>query len=155
MDLKIIESISSSKPKEDEKILNLFKQINPDSDDLVSLVRNLRKFNQELSSLKDITNFMTEDSLYILQNLNYRDNVRINLLLVDIYIKIISNQSLYSTYLADYTEEKLHLILQIIDECITLITKLPGFILDPEIFKLKEKTLSFVKCIYFNFGKEK
>ena len=49
MDLKIIESISSSKPKEDEKILNLFKQINPDSDDLVSLVRNLRKFNQELS----------------------------------------------------------------------------------------------------------
>ena len=151
MDLKIIESISSSKPKEDEKILNLFKQINPDSDDLVSLVRNLRKFNQELSSLKDITNFMTEDSLYILQNLNYRDNVRINLLLVDIYIKIISNQSLYSTYLADYTEEKLHLILQIIDECITLITKLPGFILDPEIFKLKEKTLSFVKCIYFNW----
>ena len=151
MDLKIIESISSSKPKEDEKILNLFKQINPDSDDLVSLVRNLRKFNQELSSLKDITNFMTEDSLYILQNLNYRDNIRINLLLVDIYIKIISNQSLYSTYLADYTEEKLHLILQIIDECITLITKLPGFILDPEIFKLKEKTLSFVKCIYFNW----
>ena len=95
MDLKIIESISSSKPKEDEKILNLFKQINPDSDDLVSLVRNLRNFNQELSSLKDITNFMTEDSLYILQNLNYRDNVRINLLLVDIYIKIISSHFVY------------------------------------------------------------
>jgi len=151
MDIKIIESISSSKHKEDEQILNLFKLINPDSDDLVSLVRNLRKFNQALSSLKDITNFLNEDNLYILQNLNYRDNVRINLLLVNIYIKIISNQSLYSTYLADYTEEKLHLILQIFDECITLITKLPGFILDPEIFKLKEKTLSLIKCIYFNW----
>ena len=151
MDLKIIESISTSKPNEDEKILNLFKLIKPDADDLVSLVRNLRNFNQELSSLKDISNFLTEDNLYILQNLNYRDNVRINLLLVDIYIKIISNQSLYSIYLADYTEEKLHSILQILDECITLITKLPGFILHPEIFKLKEKTLSLVKCIYFNW----
>ena len=151
MEIKIIESISTSKTNEDQKILNLFKLINPDSDDLVSLVRNLRNFNQELSSLKDISIFLTEDNLYILQNLNYRDNVRINLLLVDIYIKIISNQSLYSIYLADYTEEKLHSILQILDECITLITKLPGFILHPEIFKLKEKTLSLVKCIYFNW----
>ena len=45
----------------------------------------------------------------------------------------------------------MHLILQIIDECITLITKLPGFILDPLIFKFKEKTMSFIKCIYFNW----
>ena len=151
MDLKIIESISSSKSKEEEKILNLFKMINPDADDLVTLVRILRNFNQELSSLKDISNFITEDNLYILQNLNYRDNVRINLLLVDIYNKIITNQSLYSIYLADYTEDKLHLILQIFDECITLVTKLHGFILHAEIFKLKEKTLSLIKCIYFNW----
>ena len=88
MDLKIIESISSSKSKEEEKILNLFKMINTDADDLVTLVRILRNFNQELSSLKDISNFITEDNLYILQNLNYRDNVRINLLLVDIYMHI-------------------------------------------------------------------
>ena len=51
----------------------------------------------------------------------------------------------------EYPEEKLHLILQIFDECITLIQKLPGFILDPIIFKFKEKTLSFIKCIYFNW----
>ena len=150
MEIKIPESTSTT-TKEDVKILNSFKIINPDSDNLVALVRDLRRFNQELASLKDISNFLNEDNMYILQNLNYRDNVCINLLLVNIYIKIISNQSLYSTYLADYTEEKLHLILQIFDECITLITKLPGFILDPQIFKLKEKTLSLIKCIYFNW----
>ena len=155
MEEKTTEStISSGVPKiskEDEKIINSFKGINPDSENLVSLVRDLRNFNQELSSLKDISNFLTEDYLYVLQNLNYRDNVRINLLLVKIYINIISNQTLYSKYLVEYTEEKLHLILEIIDECITLITKLPGFILDEEIFKFKEKTLSFIKCIYFNW----
>ena len=150
MEIKIPDSTSTI-TKEDVKILNSFKIINPDSDNLVALVRDLRRFNQELASLKDISNFLNEDNMYILQNLNYRDNVCINLLLVNIYIKIISNQSLYSTYLADYTEEKLHLILQIFDECITLITKLPGFILDPQIFKLKEKTLSLIKCIYFNW----
>ena len=114
MEIKIPESTLTT-TKEDVKILNSFKIINPDSDNLVALVRDLRRFNQELASLKDISNFLNEDNMYILQNLNYRDNVCINLLLVNIYIKIISNQSLYSTYLADYTEEKLHLILQIFD----------------------------------------
>ena len=137
--------------KEDEKIINSFKGINPEAENLVTLVRDLRNFSQELSSLKDISNFLNEDYIYILQNLNYRDNIRINLLLVKIYINILSNQTLYSKYLVEYTEEKLHLILEMIDECITLITKLPGFILNQEIFKFKEKTLSFIKCIYFNW----
>ena len=137
--------------KEDERVLNSFRIINPDGENLVPLVKNLANFNQELTSLKDISNFLNEDNIYILQSLNYRDNIKINLLLVKIYINIISNPSLYSIYLVEYTEEKLHLILQIFDECITLIQKLPGFILDPIIFKFKEKTLSFIKCIYFNW----
>ena len=71
--------------KEDQKIINSFKGINPDANNLVGLVRDLRNFNLELNSLKDISNFITEDNLYVLQNLNYRDNIRINLLLVKIY----------------------------------------------------------------------
>jgi len=145
------EKPSQKMPNQDEKVINAFRVINPDSENLVALVRNIANFNQELTSMKDISNLLTEDNVYILQNLNYRDNIKINLLLVKIYINIISNQSLYSIYLVEYTEEKLHLILQIIDECITLITKLPGFILDPIIFKFKEKTMSFIKCIYFNW----
>ena len=125
--------------KEDQKIINSFKGINPDANNLVGLVRDLRNFNLELNSLKDISNFITEDNLYVLQNLNYRDNIRINLLLVKIYTNIISNQTLYSNYLVEYTEEKLHLILQIFDECITLIEKLGGFILETEQTITKKK----------------
>ena len=137
--------------KEDEKILNSFKIINPDSDNLVQLVKNITNFTHQLNLLKDISNFLTEDNIYILQNLNYKDNIKINLLLVNIYTKIMTNQTLYSNYLIEYTEEKLHLILTIFEECITLILKLPGFILDPEIYSFKEKTLSLIKCIYFNW----
>lgn len=136
---------------QDEKFISSFRVINPDSENLVSLIKDLTNFNQELASTQNITNFLTDDNIYILSSLNYRDNIKINLLLVKIYINIINNQSLYMHYLVDYTEEKLHLILQIIDECITLIQKLGGFILEPEIFELKEKTLSFIKCIYFNW----
>ena len=136
---------------QDEKFISSFRVINPDSENLVALVKDLTNFNQELASTQNITNFLTDDNIYILSSLNYRDNIKINLLLVKIYINIINNQSLYMNYLVDYTEEKLHLILQIIDECITLIQKLGGFILEPEIFELKEKTLSFIKCIYFNW----
>ena len=145
------EQTASKISKEDQKILNSFKIINPDAENLVQLVKNITNFNYQLNSLKDISNFLTEDNIYILQNLNYRDNIKINLLLVKIYINIITNPTLYSNYLVEYTEEKLHLILQIFDECITLIQKLPGFILDEEIFKFKEKTLSLIKCIYFNW----
>ena len=137
--------------KEDQNILNSFKIINPDADNLVQLVKNVNNFTHQLNSLKDISNFLNEDNIYILQSLNYRDNIKINLLLVKIYMSIMSNPSLFSIYLIEYTEEKLHLILSIFDECITLILKLPGFILDPEIFKFKEKTLSLIKCIYFNW----
>ena len=64
---------------QDEKVINAFRVINPDSENLVALVRNIANFNQELTSMKDVTNFLTEDNVYILQNLNYRDNIKIKI----------------------------------------------------------------------------
>ena len=147
MEEKTLQKISN----QDEKIISLFRIINPDSEKIVSLVKDLTNFNQEFASMENITNFLTDDNIYILSSLNYRDNIKINLLLVKIFINIINNQSLYMNYLVEYTEEKLHLVLQIFEECITLIQKMSGFILEPEIFELKEKTLSLIKCIYFNW----
>ena len=147
MEEKTLQKISN----QDEKIISLFRIINPDSEKIVSLVKDLSNFNQEFASMENITNFLTDDNIYILSSLNYRDNIKINLLLVKIFINIINNQSLYMNYLVEYTEEKLHLVLQIFEECITLIQKMSGFILEPEIFELKEKTLSLIKCIYFNW----
>ena len=140
--------------QEDEKIINFFKTINPNLEDLITLVNNLSQFNYELKSFKNITFFMTEENIDILKKLNARDNIKINLLLSKIYTNIISNDSLYLNYLLEIDEQKINIMIQIIDECIILIQKLVGFVFDPEIFKFKEKTLSLIKCIYFNRKKE-
>ena len=139
---------------EDEKILNFFKNINPDLEDLITLVNNLSQFNYELKSFKNISFFLTEENCEILRKLNARDNIKINLLLTKIYINIISNESLYLNYLLEIDEQKINIMVQIIDECIILIQKLVGFVFDHEMFKFKEKTLSLIKCIYFNCKKE-
>ena len=107
-------------------------------------------FNHELKSLKDINFFINEENLAILKKLSEKDNIKINLLLSKIYINLISNESLYSSYLVEISEPKLNLLMQIIDDCIILIQKLSGFVFDPEMFKFKEKVLSLIKCIYWN-----
>ena len=135
---------------EDEKIINCWKNINPNLEDLITLVNNLSQFNYQFKSFENISFFITEENLDILKKLNARDNIKINLLLSKIYINLISNESLYSNYLTEISEQKLNLMVQIIDECIILIQKLSGFVFDSEIFNFKEKTLSLIKCIYFN-----
>ena len=50
---------SQKTPNQDEKVINAFRVINPDSENLVALVRNIANFNQELTSMKDVTNFLT------------------------------------------------------------------------------------------------
>ena len=113
-------------------------------------MNDLSLFNHELKSFKNISFFINSENLDILKKINAKDNIKINLILSKIYNNIISNESLYSQYLIEITEEKINLIMQIIDECIILIQKLQGFVFDPELFKFKEKTLSLIKCIYFN-----
>jgi hypothetical protein len=139
---------------EDEKIINTFKNINPSAEDLISLVNNLSHFNHELKYLKDVSFFITEENIGILKKLNEKDNIKINLLLSKLYINLLSNESLYSNFLVEIEEQNLNLIMQVIDECIILIQKLSGFVFDPEMFKFKEKTLSLIKCIYWNCKKK-
>ena len=138
---------------EDEKIINTFKNINPNLEDLITLVNNLSQFNYQFKSFANISFFMTEENIDILKKLNARDNIKINLLLSKIYMNLMSNESLYSNYLTEVSEPKLNIMSQIIDECIVLIQKLSGFVFDSEIFNFKEKTLSLIKCIYFNCKK--
>ena len=145
---------NSQEPSEltpdDEKILKIFKELNPNIENLITFVNDLSLFNHELKSFKDISFFINSENLEILKKINSRDNIKTNLILSKIYNNIISNESLYSKYLIQINEEKINLIMQIIDECVILIQKLQGFVFDPELFKFKEKTLSLIKCIYFN-----
>ena len=74
MEEKTLQKISN----QDEKIISLFRIINPDSEKIVSLVKDLSNFNQEFASMENISNFLTDDNIYILSSLNYRDNIKVN-----------------------------------------------------------------------------
>ena len=136
--------------KKDEEILELFNKINFNSEDLLALVNDLMHFEYELKSLKNINFFLTFQNFNTLKNLVTKENIKINLILSRIYMNIINNDSLYLKYLISLNEDKINLIIQFIDECISLIEKLEGFVFDPELFKFKTKTLSLIKCIYLN-----
>ena len=144
-------SSNKTMPPQDQALNYYFKTLNPYSDNLIKLVKDLNQFYTDAKGFKDISNYLTSENMDILRNLNYRDNIRINVILTKIYSFILSHDTLYSSYLVEYSDEKLNIVLQLIDECTTLIQKLMGFILDEGIYKLREQTLSFIKCIYFNY----
>ena len=144
-------SSNQTMPPQDQALNYYFKTLNPYSDNLIKLVKDLNQFYTDAKGFKDISNYLTSENMDILRNLNYRDNIRINVILTKIYSFILSHDTLYSSYLVEYSDEKLNIVLQLIDECTTLIQKLMGFILDEGIYKLREQTLSFIKCIYFNY----
>ena len=141
----------TKKTLKDEEIIKLFKSIKFKSEDVLTLAEDLVNFNCELKSLKNIELFLTYENLDILKNLNTSQNIKVHLALSKIYINILSNDSLYSKFLLVFNEDKTNLILQMIEECITLIKKLNGFVFDPEIFKFKTKAISIIKCFYYNF----
>ena len=134
----------------DEEIVDLLKKLDIDSQDLLTLVNDLIYFSFELKALKNIDLILTFDNLNILKKLSSKENIKINLILSKIYMNIMNNESLYSSYLLTIEEDKTNLLIQIIEECISLIQKLNGFVFDEELFKFKGKTLSFIKCFYYN-----
>ena len=141
-----------NKEKEnDEKIINLLNNINVDSHEIETVVNNMVEFNLKLKSLKDINLFLTFEIVAILKKLNEKNNIKINLELSKTYMTIFNNDSLYDSYLLSIEkEDNINVLILIIDECISLIEKLNGFVFDQKIFNFKNKTLSLIKCIYLN-----
>ena len=142
------------KQLDDSEIIELLKNINIDSEDLLYLVNSLIQFSYELMSLKRIELILTNEMIDIFKNLSKKNNIKINLILSKIYMNIINNESLYTNYLVEINVEKVNMIILLIEECMTLIEKLNGFAFDPDLFKFKTKVLSLIKCIYFNRKKE-
>ena len=145
------EEIKKNKRKlSDEDIIKSFKAIKIDSKDILTLVNDLIQFSIDLKSLKNIKLFLTNENLEILKKLTTREIVKINLVLSKIYMGIMNNESLYSSYLSEIKDEEISMLAQIIEECISLSEKLNGFVFDSEVFKFRLKTLGFVKSIYYN-----
>ena len=149
-----IENKTEKEHNGEEEIINILKNINNNSQDLLSLVNNLIHFCYKLNSLKNVEVMLTNEILDILKKLTDKGNIKINLILSKIYMHIISDESLFTNYLMEINESKVNILIRIIEECISLIEKINGFVFDPDLFKFKTKTLSLIKCIYLNRKKE-
>ena len=109
---KIAFSSIQTMPPQDQALNYYFKTLNPYSDNLIKLVKDLNQFYTDAKGFKDISNYLTSENMDILRNLNYRDNIRINVILTKIYSFILSHDTLYSSYLVEYSDEKLNIVLQ-------------------------------------------
>ena len=128
------------------------KEINTNND-LIYLINELNNFELNLKSINDINDILTKENLKFFQNLSLKENIRINLLINKIYINIISKDNLYDEYLLSIDEkdiEKVQILLQFIDNSISIIEKLANFIFSSEIFEFKKKIIELIKCLYYN-----
>ena len=85
---------------------------------------------------------LTKENLDFLKKLSLKENIKINLLLSKIYLNIISNETLYNTYLISIPEndtEKIDLLLYLIENCVSLVEKLNAFTFSLDLYKLKNK----------------
>ena len=129
------------------------KQMSQKSKELLSFIKYLYDFESDLKSLKDIKSILTIENISFLKKVSLKENMKINLLLSNIYMSIITNKSLYDEYLLLINEKdtnKINVLFLLIENCINLIEKLNGFIFSYNLYKFKKKTIDLVKCIYFN-----
>ena len=128
------------------------KEINTNND-LIYLINELNNFELNLKSINDINDILTKENLKFFQSLSLKENIRINLLINKIYMNIISKDNLYDEYLLSIDEkdiEKVQILLQFIDNSISIIEKLANFIFSSEIFEFKKKIIELIKCLYYN-----
>ena len=146
------QKITDQENLEDSKIIQELKNISINSDGLPSLIKALENFECKLKSLNNVGNIFTIEVFKIFDELIKKDNIKINLILSRICIDIISNDSLYNNYLMFEKDDsnRIDCLIRLISDCSSIIEKLEGFVFDPELFKLKNKTMDLLKCIYFN-----
>lgn len=134
----------SDKEKEKEK-----KEAS-NSNDFIDILKN---FEDYLKTLKDIYIILTKENLDFLKKLSLKENIKINLLLCKIYLNIISNETLYNTYLISIAEndtEKIELLFYLIENCVSIVEKLNAFTFSLDLYKFKNKIISLIKCICCN-----
>ena len=112
------------------------------SKELLSFIKYLYDFESDLKSLKDIKSILTIENINFLKKVSLKENMKINLLLSNIYMSIITNKSLYDEYLLLINEKdtnKINVLFLLIENCINLIEKLNGFIFSYNLYKFKKK----------------
>ena len=148
--MQAIEPTQKKEVKNSLDKVNLLKKININSKDINYFLSTLNNYYEKLDSVMNVSYLLNYENLDILKRLNEKGNIKISLILSKIYMSIINNDSLYSDFLLIYDKEKMNFIIEIIEECVSLIKKLNGFIYDPNLFKFKKKVLYLIKFIYIN-----
>ena len=148
---KSSEQIVINNPKEMEG-----KQTPSEEDEFLSLINNLLEFETYTKSLKSVNEIITKENFNFFKKLSLKENIKINLILSKIYMNIISNESLYKEYLVSISEKdkyKWDILLQLIDNCVSLVDQLKTFAFSEELFQFKMKIIDLLKCIYYNCKK--
>ena len=84
---------------------NEAKETNSGEDDFLSLINNLLQFESYIKTLKNINDILTKENLDFFKKLSSKKNIKINLLLMKIYMNIISSDALYTYYLTSIKEQ--------------------------------------------------
>ena len=148
--MQAFELIQKKEVKNSIDIINLLKKIDINSKDIPYFFTKMNDYNEKLDSGINVSYLLNYENLDILKRLNEKHSIKISLTLSKIYMSIINNESLYSDFLFIYDKEKMNLIIEIIEECVSLIKELNGFAYDPNLFKFKKKVLYLIKFIYIN-----
>ena len=144
-----------NKAKKPEKIEvnNKRKEKSENQNEILSLIASLKNFENYLKSLESIYSILKKENINFLKKLSLKENIKINLLLMKIYLDIISNESLYSQYLTSISEkdnDKIEILFQLIENCVSLSEKLNTFSFSSDFFEFKKKIIELIKCIYYN-----
>ena len=142
--------IQKKEVKNSIDIINLLKKIDINSKNIPYLITKMNDYNEKLNSGINISYLLNYENLNILKRLNEKRSIKISLTISKIYMSIINNETLYSDFLFIYDKEKMNFIIEIIEECVSLIKELIGFAYDPNLFKFKKKVLYLIKFIYIN-----
>ena len=84
------ENSSSNPVTENQDVVELLTNSQNETD-VLKLTENLEKILTNLSELKDVNTFITENNLNILKKINEVDNIKVNVLVCKLFVKILSD----------------------------------------------------------------
>ena len=150
------ENQESNPEPENIDIVELLKN-SQNEKDVLKLTQNLEKIISNLSQLKNANTLITENNMGILKKINEVDDIKINVLICKLYVKILSNDSFFNDLVSSISDSdisQIPLLFNLVNECTSVLEKVDKFILFEYSFILKNIILDLLKYIYVNHRKK-
>ena len=150
-----------TKPKKTKKVKAESEGKTKSSNELSLSVKNAKNMEKCLSYLEsyynnlntsDLDNVITEKNLKNFEKLGEIENIQVDLLLTKIYHKIITSESLYTSFFSDYEEDesKIETALGFLDEVLKNVENFDNDLISCENFELKENILKLILFMKIN-----